>query len=271
MNKKTAYLTTGKFANLVGVSKHTLFFYDQKGIFSPAFKKDNGYRYYSIGQAETFAVISALREIGMPLDEIQNYLSSRSPEKLVHLLEEETKRLKTKIIQLQGLHDMIEEKKNITRQALTVDFSRYHIEKQTEKNLLMTKVENVLDSRRYYYAFQRHYAKLDQLGKRSSWLEGLMVPVSEVETMSTSYMGYLYTAVLNPSISDITIPEASYLIGYFQGDDQAIQSGHQQLLRYASENQYAVGDFVFEDIILDELSTGSYDRYVYKLSLQIKM
>lgn len=45
MNKKM-YFSTGEFAKLAGVSKHTLFYYDEIGLLSPEIKnKENGYRY----------------------------------------------------------------------------------------------------------------------------------------------------------------------------------------------------------------------------------
>ena len=40
--------TTGEMAQLHGVSKQTLIFYDKAGVFSPALRDEsNGYRYYA--------------------------------------------------------------------------------------------------------------------------------------------------------------------------------------------------------------------------------
>ena len=45
MEKKSElYFTTGEFARILGVRKHTLFHYDEIGLFSPALKEENGYR-----------------------------------------------------------------------------------------------------------------------------------------------------------------------------------------------------------------------------------
>ena len=68
------YFTTGEFAALCGVTKHTLFHYDQLGIFSPVLKEENGYRFYSYAQIEVFHVISTLKELDIPLKEIKAYL-----------------------------------------------------------------------------------------------------------------------------------------------------------------------------------------------------
>ena len=68
MNKnKQNYFTTGEFAKLVGVTKHTLFYYDKIGIFSPEIKLDNDYRYYSVFRIEVFYVISTLKDEKPPM------------------------------------------------------------------------------------------------------------------------------------------------------------------------------------------------------------
>ena len=46
MNKKRMYMTTGELARIMGITKETLFHYDEIGLFRPAVVKTNGYRYY---------------------------------------------------------------------------------------------------------------------------------------------------------------------------------------------------------------------------------
>ena len=60
-------LTAGEFAKIVGVTKHTLFHYDEIGLFSPERKGKNGYRYYSIAQIEVFDVIYTLKDLDLSL------------------------------------------------------------------------------------------------------------------------------------------------------------------------------------------------------------
>lgn len=269
MVKKSAYLTTGQFAKLVGVSKHTLFFYDEKGVFTPAYKQDNGYRYYSIHQAETFSVIEALKELDMPLEDIQRYLLDRSPEKLIDLLETESKKLRQKIEHLENLHSVMEEKKQVTAEATDTDLSSYTVEKKDKRYLYTTKVENVMDSEKYNQAFKKHYLALEEKSRRISWLEGLMVPTKQKPHNLSSYEGYIYTEVDDASYSNHCIEKGDYVVGYFRGSDQHIQQGYLDLLGYAQSNGYSVGSYVFEDLVLDELSVKVYDQYVYKLSMQI--
>ena len=65
MEKKSElYFTTGEFARILGVRKHTLFHYDEIGLFSPALKEENGYRYYFVWQMDMFEGIRALQKLG---------------------------------------------------------------------------------------------------------------------------------------------------------------------------------------------------------------
>ena len=110
---KQEYLSAGRFAALVGTTKETLFHYDEIGLFVPKRREANGYRYYAMDQMETFDVIGMLRELGMPLAEIRNYLEQRSPEKFGVLLEQEEKVVREKIQRLREMQRWIGEKEFI--------------------------------------------------------------------------------------------------------------------------------------------------------------
>ena len=109
---KQEYLSAGRFAALVGTTKETLFHYDEIGLFVPKRRGTNGYRYYAMDQIETFDVIGMLRELGMPLAEIRNYLEQRSPEKFGVLLEQEEKVVREKMQRLREMQRWIGEKKH---------------------------------------------------------------------------------------------------------------------------------------------------------------
>ena len=98
MNRER-YLTTGEFAKIAGVTKHTLFHYDKIGLFRPEVTLENGYRYYSLTQLDEFDVIFMLRELDMPLNEISAYLARRSPGALAELLHEEDRLIGERLLE----------------------------------------------------------------------------------------------------------------------------------------------------------------------------
>ena len=92
------YFTAGEFAAIHGMSKQTLLFYDKIGLIKPAYVDENNrYRYYSAKQMEVLDTISMLKEVGMPLAEIREYMDDRSVEGAILLLEKENEKLTEKI------------------------------------------------------------------------------------------------------------------------------------------------------------------------------
>ena len=85
-------IKTGDFAKLCNTNKRTLIHYDEIGLFSPAYTDEKGYRYYSENQCDTFFTITCLKEIGMPLKAIKQYIDHKNPVDLQTLLLQQQKK-----------------------------------------------------------------------------------------------------------------------------------------------------------------------------------
>ena len=58
-------LTTGEFAKLCNVTKHTLYHYNDIGILKPDSCDENGYRMYTYDQLSLFYFISVMKDMNM--------------------------------------------------------------------------------------------------------------------------------------------------------------------------------------------------------------
>ena len=74
--------TVKKLAGISGVSPRTLRFYDEIGLLKPAYYGDNQYRYYEEEQLLMLQQILFFRELGFPLTEIQEIISSHDFDKI---------------------------------------------------------------------------------------------------------------------------------------------------------------------------------------------
>jgi DNA-binding transcriptional MerR regulator len=69
-------MTIGEFARLSRLSAKALRLYDELGLLPPAqVDPDSGYRWYAAGQLDNARLVASLRQIGMPLAQIQLILS----------------------------------------------------------------------------------------------------------------------------------------------------------------------------------------------------
>lgn len=83
------HLTVGEMGNLFGLNVQTLHYYDKIGLFQPRIRNQhNGRRYYQFDQVYQLATIRYLRKLDCPLEEIKEFLDTRSPAVTKQLLQE---------------------------------------------------------------------------------------------------------------------------------------------------------------------------------------
>lgn len=67
-------LKIGDFAKLFNITIKTVRFYEEKGLFTPAFVDNyTGYRYYNEKNIEEMSKILAFKDVGLELSEIKTF------------------------------------------------------------------------------------------------------------------------------------------------------------------------------------------------------
>ncbi len=103
----------GEVAKQVGVATGTLRYYESLGLLKPAFRHDNGYRYYDAQVIQQVQFIKKAQTIGFSLEDIQHIFSLRytgsAPCQLVkNLLSEKIVQVQVQIEHLQQLQKELE-------------------------------------------------------------------------------------------------------------------------------------------------------------------
>ncbi|WP_212928230.1 MerR family transcriptional regulator, partial [Oceanobacillus oncorhynchi] len=143
MDSSKKMMTTGEFADLCEVKKQTLFHYDEIGLLEPEYKNENGYRYYTIQQAEAYSMIDMLKEIGMSLAEIKDFLQSKNTKKITDLLTEKEKLVDIKIRKMQRIQHLIKNQKRQMEEASQLDLDQFTIEDMEAEQIILS--ENILN------------------------------------------------------------------------------------------------------------------------------
>ena len=102
MKFSSEFFTAGELAQLTGISKQLLIYYDKNKIFSPAFIAENGYRYYSLHQYYILEILITLRKMGFSLPEIREYISNRGIDNLSLLYKQKIQEYSGSIADLRG-------------------------------------------------------------------------------------------------------------------------------------------------------------------------
>lgn len=275
MKKNKTYFTTGELARLFGVKKQTLFYYDECGIFQPDILGQNGYRYYSFTQIETFAIIRTLRSLGVSVSEIKNHMDNRSPQALIELLTAKRLEISRKIEELTRAEKYIEKKIQVTREGLNIPLGEIVLADIADEYMITTDYRGEDDEKDILAAASEHFARCESKNMYSAYPIGSIIPRSSVTADSYKYSKFY--SVVDPSEIDkmdkselVFDPGGRHLAIY---DNHGYSNVHQSCLRlinYAREHGLALGDQFYEDVILDDLSTEGYYNYLVMVSIRVK-
>lgn len=120
--------TVGELAKLHNMSKQTLIYYDNIDLFKPNIvDKNNGYRYYTSNQLEILDSILILREIGIPIKDIKEFLIKRDNNKALKLLKDQKKVLDLQVKNLKRTITRLENKINTIESMHSYKIGRAHV------------------------------------------------------------------------------------------------------------------------------------------------
>lgn len=102
-------MNTGEFAKYCGTEKRTIFYYDQIGLLKPAAVHENGYRKYTLQQAETMDMIKILQASGYSLKEIKEIITGNADARRCKLTDAKGI-LDNRIAELSAMKSFIERK-----------------------------------------------------------------------------------------------------------------------------------------------------------------
>jgi DNA-binding transcriptional MerR regulator len=265
---KKNHFTTGEFAKICRVNKQTLFYYDKEEIFQPDIVDEKGYRYYSFTQFETFFVISMLRDLGVPIIEIKSHMKNRSPETLITLMRAKSMEIDRRIETLKLSKKYIENKISVTAEGREATRDKIVRVKLPARHMVTSDYKGAKDDNMSLTeSLGEHINYCDALGLYNACPIGALIPVNQVSDSSYSYSKF-YTVVDNAR-EDFFAPAGEYIAIYDEHGYSNIHKNCLKIMDYAAQNNINIGDYFYEDLILDDLSTEGYFNYLVRLAVKI--
>ena len=265
------YLTTGEFAKIAGVTKHTLFHYDKIGLLSPDIKDyKNQYRYYSLFQLDILNVINTLKELDMPLVEIKKYLDQRNPTLFIKLLTEEINLIDQKIKNMQRVKHWMKEELNLLNQVRTLKTDEISFIDLKEQYLFTTEV-NSLQEKEVAKTISNLIISGTKKNIQSSYGVGGIRDLTSFDVSKEKYIEFYL--LLDKPIKDVTLkirPAGKYLCIYHHGSFEHISKSYEEIIKYARIHNISLSGIFYEDMLLDTLTSKSKENYLIRICGEIK-
>ena len=268
---RDTYMTTGEFAKLMKVSKHTLFHYDDIGLFCPEMMGENGYRYYSIYQIETLDTILLLKKSGMSLQEIKDFLEHRNPENFMKIFDAKQKEINQEISRLQAMKKRIWQRKAKIQYMQECDFSVIKVVYHPERYYLYEKITDITE-KGYFLKINKLISRLETLDSECDYDVAYIQFPQDIE--NSIYDGYNNVILLmqqKVQDSDIKILSAgNYLSVYHIGHWESIGEAYERLLAYIKENKIRTEGNYLEYYVVDNFTAKQIEDYVTEISIKIQ-
>ncbi len=274
------YLNITQLARLRNATTETLRHYDRIGLLKPAYvDPDTGYRYYSTEQVEVFDTIIDLRDMGLPLKEIQEFINHRNVEHSYEILSRKADELRQEIAEKQKMLLQIEQKTtyiNMVKNERLFSLKQWSITHIAGRSMVISRAKEK-DLSDFIYEFTRLRKNLsDDFNVFGTNISGSLIdPVSFLHAGKERLLRYpaLPYGICEEKIryGELTeLPESEYLVCFGKGILTAESPELTKIRRYLSENGYEITGYLYERDIIDISLTNDPEEVIYKLEIPVR-
>lgn len=271
--------SVGEIAKIFQLSKQAIRYYDSLGLISPTeIDANNKYRYYSYNQFMDFALIKLLKDTGIKLDVIKEYLHQKNIRQLELILNE----------QISEYHRQIEN----TKKLIALTQSMYNKIHWTRDNMDPGSLKLVTFPARYFKCIQQPfspddiyvhikliYDKIVAEGQEQNiFLNTQMILSMSKEAMQahnfTQYglIGFQIQAdEVIPDQDDIKeFPAGTYVKGIHFGSYQTIGNTYEKMVAMIEDNHMEIIGNSFEISCVDIKHTNNPEEFITEIQIPVR-
>jgi len=271
--KDKEYFSTGEFAMLANVSKQTLIYYDKSGIFSPVYKDEKNFRYYSLSQFEALDTLISLREIGVPLKEIKEYLSNKDIESLAELLKKKNEVIKNQINKLRHISKKIENKSLKLEKAIKQQLIAEPYFKRCDTTYILTAS---VESDDYKKIMGKIIEFINNCKDKEEFDNGNPIGgiIKKEDILSGKFnkIKAIYIMIDSKTITDdkSVKPKGIYARINHRGSYDTTHVSYKKLIDFIEKSGYEIIGDAYENELIGYLSSESQEEYLIEISIQVQ-
>lgn len=233
-------------------------------------------------QLYPFIRIRLLRQMGLDLVEIQDYMSHRSPARLETLLKEQEAWLDGELRRLQYMKEIVRNQRDVLAVAHRIHCDDVEIEEWPSANLIYSRPVRALlqagDETGVERVIMEHMRYMMEHELTTGQVFGAMVRSEDclAPNGETGLFAHFFT-VTTKSLASVpeefcaVRPAGRYLVTYFKGDYMKTGPAYARLRRWLQAHpEWRPGDYSYEESILEDLSTANPQEYITRVAILLQ-
>lgn len=269
MFQNSILFTAGQFARLHHLNKRTLHYYDDIGLFSPAYKGRNGYRYYTYQQSGELESILALRELNMSIGEIKEYLNRPTAQRFIELSEKKVGEIEETIQNLETLRNVLKKKQEMLRLSMEVRDGQIDLIHCEEEYLFITPLSSQVQQGEFadMSTLLEHLQKAWDLSKYKTSC-GSLLSAEKIRHGEFQIYDGLYTQLESPAEVEgfYRKPPGTYLRGISIGSWEKLPGLYSRMLEFAQKHSYRLTGYAYE-IGMNEIAVSDMEHYITQVTI----
>ncbi len=267
--KHKNYISTGELARVMDITKHTLFHYDEIGLFKPEYVDENGYRMYSMDQMEMLDTILILRDLQLPLKEIKKFIENRNQEAALECFAERQKQIDEEIKKLKALNHWLDLKKKSIEENKEIDDTAILIKKYPERYYLSMTVDE--ENSNFYKVTNEMISDFIRQEKHAfyqvAYIQYTKDILKENDDLYTNVSLLLLDRPQKHSYK--VLPQGNYLVAYHKGHWNTIGKTLKKMLEFQKSHHLVCDDFYIEHYIVDNFLVENIEDYITEIAIRI--
>mgnify|MGYP001623065143 CR=1 FL=1 len=266
--RKEKYYTTGEFARFFGIKKDTLFYYDRIGLFHPEGVAGNGYRYYSDAQINSFSTLLSLREMGVPLREIQEYFRNPSPDRLLGMASDKIEKIDREIRRLREIRQLFTVLAENMREADEAVPGQVEICRLPDRwfrySEQLTLDAGTATDEQWGDAYER-FAK--QTGAAGTVSIGCVLARENLESGKYGMVDRLFMPC-EPGVGE-KCPGGDYAVLYYKGSYDQMAEAYRILNRELQKRHLRAASGAYEEYLVADLAARNREEFITKIFVKV--
>ncbi|MDR2179828.1 MAG: MerR family DNA-binding transcriptional regulator [Synergistaceae bacterium] len=267
--KNEGLLSIGELAKFARVTRTALLHYDHLGLVSSVERGDNNYRYYSYHQIASTNLIMTLRDLGLPLKDIVGVLKYRTPESIIALFTEQSKRIDRNVEKMMSSQKLLLTLKSIIEEALAVDEHKMEVHWAEEESILLGPQIDYSMGKSIEEATLDFYKYCNDRDRSMDLNYPVWGVYSEARIKRHDWVGPDRFYFKMPDAPDRK-PEGLYLTGYARGNYGHTDGLYSRLMTYIEDHNLEICGPAYETYPLNEISIADPDNYLIRISITVK-
>lgn len=275
------YILPAAFARLCGISKETLRFYTDIGLIKPDRVQENGYKIYSALQSPNIHLIRFMEQYGWSLAEVKTYLSARSEDSYMCMLDDIMSRQQAELRKVESSIKLIEQMKRYALRLHQLQGGPVLETATRAQTYLISPFARDMDSRetRLCASVRNHINDCEKLMGIPIYPTGRFLYREQAESGVTRYVKYLTSPVPEEVLQNYQIPkERLYSVApglrisdVYRGDVFSTKDAYDRIFKLMKQTDTVMDGDPLELWILTQFSTASPMDYCALIEVPVRM